>query len=49
MSYPKGETVPTDLHRDAVRPTLATVGLEVVAPVASDDVWSAWRAKRVGP
>jgi hypothetical protein len=49
VSYPKGKTVPTDLNRDVVRTTLASVGLEVVSQVAIDDVWSALRAKRIGP
>src|SRR5919201_5179260 len=41
VSYPKGKAIPTDLNRDIVRITLASLGLEVFSQVAIDEVWSA--------
>jgi hypothetical protein len=45
--YPKGKVLPTELNRDILRVALDEVGLEVVAQVAIDAVWSALRAKVV--
>lgn len=45
VSYPKGDTIGTDLKRDVVRELLADAGLASVAQVAIDDVWSAVRFK----
>jgi hypothetical protein len=47
ISYPKGDTLSTDLKRDVLRDTLAAAGLDSVAQVAIDDVWSAMRFKLV--
>jgi hypothetical protein len=46
LSYPKGDALGTDLNREIVRETAAVAGLETVAQVAIDDVWSAMRCKR---
>lgn len=47
ISYPKGDAVGTDLKRDVLRDALAGAGLDSVAQVAIDDVWSAMRFKLV--
>ncbi len=47
VCYPKAKALGTDLSRDVVRETVARVGLETVALVAVDGVWSALRCKRV--
>src|SRR6202011_5894038 len=41
LCYPKGKALGTDLNRDVVRETVAVAGLEAVALVAVDEVWSA--------
>jgi hypothetical protein len=46
VSYPKGKALATDLNRDVLREALAGLGLEAVANVAVDEVWSALRFKR---
>jgi hypothetical protein len=46
-SYAKGKTIPTDLNRDRLRVALQGIGLDPVAQVAIDEVWSALRAKPV--
>src|SRR4051812_2666694 len=43
VSYPKGEALSTDLKRDILHETLAAAGLDGIAQVAIDDVWSAMR------
>lgn len=45
VCYPKAKALGTDLNRDVVRATLARAGLDAVALVAVDDVWSALRLK----
>ena len=45
ISYPKGKGLGTDLNRDILREAGAKKGLEAVAQVAIDDVWSALRFK----
>ncbi len=45
LCYPKARALGTDLNRDVVRTTVAQAGLETVALVAVDDVWSALRCK----
>ncbi len=45
ISYPKGKAIPTDLNRDSLAKALAEFGLQPVAMVAIDDVWSAMRFK----
>jgi hypothetical protein len=47
ICYPKAKALGTDLSRDVVRQTVAGAGLEAVAIVAVDEVWSALRCKRV--
>ncbi len=47
IAYPKGARLSTDLNRDIVRETVAPLGLETVAIVAIDQVWSALRCKIV--
>lgn len=47
VCYPKAKALGTDLSRDVVRETVAGAGLEAVAIVAVDAVWSALRCKRV--
>jgi hypothetical protein len=47
LSYPKGDTIGTDLKRDVLRIQLGEAGLDSVAQVAIDDVWSAIRFKNV--
>jgi DNA-binding transcriptional MocR family regulator len=47
ICYPKGQALATDLSREAIRETVAQVGLQTVAIVAVDDVWSALRVKPV--
>jgi len=47
VCYPKAKALGTDLSRDVVRQTVAGAGLEAVAIVAVDAVWSALRCKRV--
>jgi hypothetical protein len=48
LCYPKGQALGTDLNRDVIRHSVAEVGLEAVAIVAIDEVWSALRVKVVG-
>jgi hypothetical protein len=45
LAYPKGRALATDLNRDIVRTAVAAIGLDTVAIVAIDDVWSALRCK----
>ena len=45
VSYPKGKSIPTDLNRDILYAALANFGLQAIANVAVDDVWSALRFK----
>ncbi len=45
VSYPKTKSVPTDVNRDVLREELEKVGLEAVAIVAVDALWSALRFK----
>jgi len=47
VCYPKAKALGTDLSRDVVRQTVAEAGLQTVALVAVDEVWSALRCKRV--
>jgi hypothetical protein len=47
VSYPKGKTLPTDLNRDSLRAALQAVGLDPIAQVSIDEVWSALRAKLI--
>jgi hypothetical protein len=49
VSYPKGKKIATDLNRDVLRVELEQLGLglEAVAQVAIDELWSALRFKRV--
>jgi len=47
VSYPKGKKVETDLNRDVLRVELEAHGLEAVAQVAIDELWSALRFKVV--
>ncbi|HEY8077142.1 MAG TPA: hypothetical protein VIF62_23610 [Labilithrix sp.] len=49
LSYPKGKQLASDLNRDVLREAVAPFGLEAVALVALDDVWSALRCKIVEP
>ena len=48
VSYPKGKAIPTDLKREPVWEALESFGLQAVAQVAIDDVWSALRFKHRG-
>jgi hypothetical protein len=48
LSYPKGRALATDLNRDVLRAAVASIGLDTVALVAIDDVWSAMRCKPQG-
>ena len=45
LCYPKAKALGTDLNRDVLRVSVARGGLEAVAIVAIDDVWSALRCK----
>jgi hypothetical protein len=45
LCYPKGKALGTDLDRDVVRESAARHGLQAVALVAIDAVWSALRVK----
>jgi hypothetical protein len=47
ISYPKGKGLGTDLNRDVLREAGEKKGLEAVAQVAIDEVWSALRFKVV--
>jgi hypothetical protein len=47
LGYPKAQALGTDLNRDVLRETVAKAGLETVAIVALDPVWSALRCKAV--
>ncbi len=47
ICYPKAKALGTDLSRDVIRETVAGAGLQTVALVAVDEVWSAMRCKRV--
>ena len=46
VSYPKADGLSTDLNRDVLRRALAKRGLQAVANVAVDEVWSAVRFKK---
>jgi hypothetical protein len=46
VCYPKANALNTDLNRDILRLSLAEQGLEAVAQIAIDDVWSGLRFKR---
>jgi hypothetical protein len=46
ICYPKAKGLSTDLNRDRIRRAMADAGLETVAIVAIDPVWSALRCKR---
>ena len=48
VSYPKGKRIVTDLNRDNLRVDLEKLGLEAVAQVAIDELWSALRFKVAG-
>lgn len=48
ICYPKARGLGTDLDRDVIRSTVARAGLEAVAIVAVDEVWSALRVERDG-
>jgi hypothetical protein len=48
ICYPKAKGLGTDLHRDTIRDVIARAGLQAVAIVAIDAVWSALRVKPVG-
>jgi hypothetical protein len=45
VSYPKGDALGTDLKRDILHEILSEAGLDGVAQVAVDEVWSAMRFK----
>lgn len=47
LSYPKGKSIPTDLNRDILAQEMTTFGLQAIANVAIDAVWSALRFKKV--
>ena len=47
LCYPKAKALGTDLNRDIIRALAAKKGLEAVAIVAVDTVWSALRCKVV--
>ena len=47
VSYPKGKSIPTDLNRDILWQALGDFGLQGVAMIAIDEVWSAMRLKSV--
>src|SRR5260370_523277 len=47
ICYPKARGLGTDLNRDVIRRAVARFGLEAVAIVTVDRVWSAMRCKRV--
>jgi hypothetical protein len=47
ISYPKGKALGTDLNRDIIHELVPGYGLDTVAQVAIDDVWSALRCKVV--
>lgn len=49
LCYPKGKALGTDLDRDVVRTSAARAGLQSVALVAVDEVWSALRVKPADP
>lgn len=46
ICYPKAKGLSTDLNRDLIREAMADAGLDTVAIVAIDAVWSALRCKR---
>jgi hypothetical protein len=46
VCYPKARVLGTDLDRDLLRKALGARGLEAVAQIAIDDVWSGLRFKR---
>ena len=45
LCYPKGRALGTDLNRDVIREIANKRGLQTVAIVAVDQVWSALRVK----
>jgi len=46
-TYPKGGQLDTDLKREIVWDCAQEVGMEAVAQIAVDDVWSALRLKAI--
>jgi ribosomal protein L12E/L44/L45/RPP1/RPP2 len=46
VAYPKAGQLGTDLNRDSLARVLQAAGLEPVAQIAVDEVWSALRFKR---
>lgn len=46
VAYPKAGQLSTDLNRDSLARALQAEGLEPVAQIAVDDIWSALRVKR---
>jgi len=46
VAYPKAGKLGTDLNRDSLARAMQAEGLEPVAQIAVDDVWSALRFKR---
>jgi hypothetical protein len=47
LSYPKAKQLATDLNRDILAAGVRPIGLEGVAIVSMDEVWSALRCKVV--
>jgi hypothetical protein len=47
LSYPKARQLATDLNRDILAAAVEPMGLEPVAMVSLDEVWSALRCKVV--
>src|SRR4051794_5214708 len=47
ISYPKGKALGTDLNRDIIHELMPDFGLDAIAQVAVDEVWSALRCKVV--
>jgi hypothetical protein len=45
LAYPKGKQLASDIHRDTLRVAVERMGLDTVALVALDEVWSAVRCK----
>lgn len=46
IAYPKAGQLGTDLNRDSLARVVRAAGLEPIAQIAVDDVWSALRFKR---
>lgn len=48
LTYPKGSAKGgNDINRDSIREYALTIGLDTVAMIAVDEVWSAMRMKQV--